>query len=224
MRNTFGFIAVISALILLSGCATTHQERATTQGAMVGAAAGAVIGAQNDKPVEGAIIGGVLGAMAGAVLAEGSEDRVIESEPRYHRRTTCRRGAEYFDRAANVRDLDRKVTLMRQGLRLCPNNPAAHNDLGVALMLRGNYGQAERHFGHALQLDPGYVPARRNLTRLNRNMKRDSREFKYDRREMRRDERHDSRRGYRDSYDKQRGDGYERKRDNDGRRDYRYGD
>jgi len=159
-------LTVVSTLLLLSACATTHQERAATQGAVVGATAGAVIGAQNDRPVEGAMIGGVLGAMAGAVLAEGSDERVIESEPRYHRRSSCQRGAEYFDRAANMRDLDRKIALMREGLRLCPNNPAAHNDLGVALMLRGNDGEAERHFRHALQLDPGYVPARRNLAHL----------------------------------------------------------
>jgi len=197
-------MAIVSAILLLSACATTHQERSATQGAMVGATAGAVIGAQNDRPVEGAIIGGVLGAMAGAVLAEGSNDRVIESEPRYHRRSSCQRGAEYFDRAANMRDLDRKILLMREGLRLCPNNPAAHNDLGVALMLRGNYGEAERHFGHALDLDRNYAPARRNLARLQRDSRSgrgyDRGHRKYDDR-YQNDNRHDNRKYRRDRRD-----------------------
>ncbi len=152
---------------LLSGCATTHQERATTQGAVIGAAAGAVIGAQSDRAVEGALIGGVLGGLAGAVLSEDGHDRVLASEPRYHRRS-CGQGEAYFDRAARERNLDQKIYLMREGLHLCPKNPAAHNDLGVALMLRGDYREAERHFGHALKLDPGYAPARRNMARVHR--------------------------------------------------------
>jgi len=197
-------ITIVSALLLLSACATDHQARSTATGAAVGATAGAVIGSQSDRAAEGAIIGGVLGAMAGAVLADDSNERVIQSEPRYHRRSACREGADYFDRASDVRDLDRKITLMREGLRLCPNNPAAHNDLGVALMLRGNYGEAERHFGHALDLDPAYAPARRNLARLQRDG-RDGRD--YDRKRRHSDDRyqegdrHDNRKYRRDRHD-----------------------
>jgi len=193
-------LTACAILGLLSGCATTHQERATTQGAVIGATAGAVIGAQNDRAVEGAFIGGILGGLAGAVLSDDGNNRVVASEPRYHRRS-CGQGAEYFDRATRARNLDRKVGLMRQGLRLCPRNPAAHNDLGVALMLRGDYAEARKHFGHALKLDPGYIPARRNMERLHRGARH---EMKHERRKHDKheyDDRHDD---HEDHYDRRR--------------------
>lgn len=167
------WILWLAAIGMISGCATAHQERAATSGAIIGATAGAVIGAQSNRVAEGAVIGGVIGGLAGAVLAEGAEDRVVPSEPRYHRRS-CARGQSYFDRAARARNLDSKIALMREGLRLCPQNPAAHNDLGVALMLRGergDYREAAAHFRHALRIDPDYVPARRNLARLERGFR-----------------------------------------------------
>ena len=58
------------SLFMLSACATPQQERAATRGGAVGAVAGAVIGAPNDRMVEGAVIGGVIGAVAGAALAQ----------------------------------------------------------------------------------------------------------------------------------------------------------
>ncbi len=160
--NRYIFIA---ATILLSSCATAHQERSATQGAVIGGAAGAIIGAQSDQIVEGAIIGGVLGGLAGAILAQDRDDRIYASEQRYHRRS-CSRGDIYFDRARHSRDLGMRVSLMRQGIRYCPNNPAAHNDLGVALMLWGDSGAARIHFGHALRLEPRYYPAQRNMDYL----------------------------------------------------------
>lgn len=207
-----------TALGLLSGCATTHQERATTQGAVVGATAGAVIGAQSDRAVEGAFIGGILGGLAGAVLSDDGSDRVMASEPRYHRRS-CRQGAQYFDRAARVRNLNRKISLMRQGLRLCPGNPAAHNDLGVALMLRGDYAEARKHFGHALKLDPGYIPARRNMERLHRGARH---EMKRERRKMKHHRRHHDKHEYDDGYDDHEDRDYRRGDERDDRYDHRY--
>jgi len=197
-------MTIVSTVLLLSACASDYQSRSTATGAAVGATAGAVIGSQTDQPMEGAIIGGVLGAMAGAVLADNSNDRVIESEPRYHRRSACQEGADYFDRAASIRDLDRKISLMREGLRLCPSNPAAHNDLGVALMLRGNNAEAERHFGHALDLDRDYAPAQRNLARLQRDSRN---ERNYDRQRRQYDDRyHDDNRDYYRQYRRDRHD------------------
>jgi len=156
---------LVTATILLSSCATAHQERSATQGAVIGGAAGAIIGAQSDQIVEGAIIGGVLGGLAGAILAQDRDDRIYASEKRYHHRS-CSRGDIYFDRARRSRDLGMRVSLMRQGIRYCPNNPAAHNDLGVALMLWGDSAGARIHFGHALRLKPRYYPAQRNMDYL----------------------------------------------------------
>jgi len=157
----------IAMILLLSACATPYQQRTTAQGAAIGAAAGAVIGHQSGNAAEGAAIGGALGALAGAVIAEQRENGVRTSAPRYHRKA-CRKGEQYFDRAYRARNLDRKIHLLRKGLRYCPNNPAAHNDLGVALTLSGEHAAARRHFNRALKLDPAYYPAQRNLDRMNR--------------------------------------------------------
>jgi len=157
----------IVAIGLLAGCSTAYQERSATQGAVVGAVAGAVIGSQSDQLVEGAIIGGVLGGLVGAMLADDRDDRIHESTPRYHR-NSCSRGDIYFERARHERGLDRRITLMRQGIAYCPNNPAAHNDLGVALMLWGDSNGARMHFQQALRFDSQYYPARHNMERMSR--------------------------------------------------------
>ena len=189
-------ITAFLMILLLSACATPYQQRTATQGAVLGAAAGAVIGAQDGNAEQGAVIGGALGALAGAVIAENREKGVYASGPRYHRRA-CRGGAQYFNRARRARNLDRKIDLLEQGLRYCPNNPAAHNDLGVALELSGDYAAARIHFERALRIDPDYLPARRNLKRMHRHHSR-----RYERRT----------RGYGEDY----GDDHER----DDRRDY----
>lgn len=157
----------IMAIGLLAGCSTAYQQRTATQGAVVGAATGAVIGAQSDQVVEGAIIGGVLGGLVGAMLADNRDDRIHESAPRYHR-SNCGRGDIYFSRARHERELNRRIILMRQGIAYCPNNPAAHNDLGVALMLWGDSNGARMHFQQALRFDPQYYPARHNIERMGR--------------------------------------------------------
>ncbi len=195
-------IISISVILLLSACATPYQQRTVTQGAVIGAGAGAVIGHQSGNAAEGAMIGGALGALAGAVLAEQREKGVRTSSPRYHRRA-CRKGVQYFDRAYRTQNLDRKIKLLKKGLRYCPNNPAAHNDLGVALVLRGNERAARGHFNHALRLDPDYYPARRNLDRLARNYRSPYNRSNYNRYDDRYDEHDKDRRDYRgeDKYD-----------------------
>jgi len=64
-------MVMMVSLLWFSGCATsTYEQRTTAQGAAIGATAGAVVGAQNNRVVEGAVVGGALGALAGAVIAE----------------------------------------------------------------------------------------------------------------------------------------------------------
>jgi len=158
---------LIAVILLLSSCATTHQQKSATQGAAVGATAGAVIGAQSDQIVEGAIIGAILGGLTGAMLADDRDDRIHASAPRYHR-SNCGRGNLYFNKARHARDLGGRISLMRQGIGYCPNNPAAHNDLGVALMIWGDHVGARIHFNQALRLDRNYHPAQRNMSRMSR--------------------------------------------------------
>jgi len=82
-------IATIT-MILLASCATPQQQRATTEGALIGAAAGAAIGSQNNRAAEGAVLGGVLGAAAGAILSDPGTTKPQSAprrpaSPRYQR-------------------------------------------------------------------------------------------------------------------------------------------
>ncbi|HXH71947.1 MAG TPA: glycine zipper domain-containing protein [Mariprofundaceae bacterium] len=73
MRRVILFAAIVS----LSACATAHQERAATTGAIVGATAGAVVGSQTNDTAQGAVIGGILGAAAGAIIAAETEPTTV---------------------------------------------------------------------------------------------------------------------------------------------------
>jgi len=56
---------VLAATLALSGCGTNPGDRAVS-GGLIGAGAGAVIGAATGNPAAGAAIGGVTGAVVGA--------------------------------------------------------------------------------------------------------------------------------------------------------------
>ena len=58
---------------------------------------------------------------------------------------------------------------MEEGIGYCPDNPAAHNDLGLGLILWGDMDAARMHFEDALRIDPDYNPARINLVRMGVN-------------------------------------------------------
>jgi len=156
--------ALFAFIALLAACATPQQERATTTGALIGATAGAVIGAQNDRMAEGAIVGGVIGGLTGALI--GEQQRRPAPAARPHRHSGCAGGQRFFDRARHETNMHEKIELMQEGLQYCPNNAAAHNDLGVAYFRIGNHRLAARHFKRALAIDPYYEPARINLKRL----------------------------------------------------------
>lgn len=65
MNRTFLISAV--AALALSACGTTPVERAAT-GGLIGAGAGAAVGAATGNVATGAVIGGVAGAAVGAVI------------------------------------------------------------------------------------------------------------------------------------------------------------
>jgi len=169
---------------MIAGLSNSLPANAATDGVIIGgvagATAGAVIGSQSNQTAEGAVIGAILGGLAGAVLSEAGNNQVDASEQRYHRRA-CRDGSGYFDRAHSSRHIDQKIQLMREGLRYCPDNAAAYNDLGVALVLSGDYASARIQFNHAIRLDSGYQPAYRNLDHLDRRYSK--REYNNERRD-----------------------------------------
>ncbi len=162
----------IAATLILSACApTTHQENSAAQRSALSVNAGT--DAPNDHSrtdriiQEDVIIGGVLGGLVGAFLDADRDDRIHASEVRYHR--ACNQGNAYFSKARQTRDLEERIAFMQEGIRYCPDNPAAHNDLGLGLMLWGDLTAARTQFAYALRLEPDYNPALINLSRIQYN-------------------------------------------------------
>ncbi|PJA32961.1 MAG: hypothetical protein CO187_02695 [Zetaproteobacteria bacterium CG_4_9_14_3_um_filter_53_7] len=163
--------SIFAVSLLLAGCATAHQEsvqqpvQPVVQEPVVEEPAVSDAGSGHDQFALGTIHGGVLGGLVGAMLDKDRDDRIHASEARYHR-SNCNKGDEYFASARQKSDLDERLTLMEKGISFCPKNPAAHNDLGLALLLWGDLNAARSHFNQALVLEPDYNPARVNLLRM----------------------------------------------------------
>jgi len=162
----------VAAILMLSACTTskheepTHQEKAAIQ---VDKVTVAVAGTQSDRIIrDDVIIGDVLGGLVGAFLDADRGDRIHASEARYHHRD-CNQGNAYFSKARKTSDLEERIAFMQEGIRYCPDNPAAHNDLGLGLMLWGDLTAARTQFAYALRLDPDYNPALINLSRIQYN-------------------------------------------------------
>ena len=80
-----------------------------------------------------------IGLLAAAAVALGA--------------TTLRRNAVYRD----------PVALWQATTAARPDNPRAHNNLGLALAQRGQLAEATARFAHAASLDPDYAQAHNNL-------------------------------------------------------------
>ncbi len=61
---------------------------------------------------------------------------------------------------------DEAVICFQNGLRINPNDPDLHNNLGVVLAGKGNLQEAEYHFQKALQINPDYTDAKNNLNKI----------------------------------------------------------
>ncbi|ATX81297.1 hypothetical protein Ga0123462_0422 [Mariprofundus ferrinatatus] len=159
-----GFV-LIAATLVLSGCAASHQEHSVKKEPSSSVVSNSTDITQSDRVFEGGIQGGVLGSLVGAVLDKERDDRIHASEVRYHR-PKCQHGARYFDKATRTPHVDERIIYMEEGIEYCPDNAAAHNDLGLALVIWGDLPAARDHFDYALKLEPDYEPARLNLARI----------------------------------------------------------
>ncbi|MBL0211666.1 MAG: tetratricopeptide repeat protein [Holophagaceae bacterium] len=70
--------------------------------------------------------------------------------------------------AVRNRDYQSEITLWRSSLRVSPQNPRAHNNLGYAHLVQGEAAEARKAFEAALALNPDYALARANLDSLTR--------------------------------------------------------
>ena len=58
-----------------------------------------------------------------------------------------------------------------QAIKLNPNYPSAHNELGVAWGQLGDVAQAEACFARAVELSPSFVDAQVNLDRARKMLR-----------------------------------------------------
>jgi tetratricopeptide (TPR) repeat protein len=70
---------------------------------------------------------------------------------------------EYFEKAQISSDREQIITLYREGLAICPDDDVAHYELGKALAEQGSYAEAEREFEAALEINPNFADAKKQL-------------------------------------------------------------
>jgi tetratricopeptide (TPR) repeat protein len=69
----------------------------------------------------------------------------------------------YFEKAQISSDREQIITLYREGLAICPDDDVAHYELGKALAEQGSYAEAEREFEAALEINPNFADAKKQL-------------------------------------------------------------
>ena len=71
---------------------------------------------------------------------------------------------DYIRRLARTGEYARCENLIASAMGRHPHAPEPHNLMGVVLEIQNDHAAAMKHFRAAWSLDPGYVPARHNLT------------------------------------------------------------
>jgi tetratricopeptide (TPR) repeat protein len=70
---------------------------------------------------------------------------------------------EYFEKAQISSDREQIITLYREGLAICPDDDVAHYELGKAFAEQGSYAEAAREFEAALEINPNFADAKKQL-------------------------------------------------------------
>lgn len=78
----------------------------------------------------------------------------------------CTRASAEAARAERAAESADKLFHLRRALRLCPDHPNFHNELGEVYVALQRTQDAEYEFKEALRLDSGHVAARENLARI----------------------------------------------------------
>ena len=73
---------------------------------------------------------------------------------------------DYFDKAQTSSDRQQTIALYREGLAICPDDDVAHYELGKAMVEQGSYAEAEKEFEAALNINPDFADAKKQLETL----------------------------------------------------------
>jgi len=76
---------------------------------------------------------------------------------------------EYFEKAQTSSDPEQAIALYREGLAICPDDDVAHYELGKLMVERGLVAEAEKEFEAALNINPDFVDAKRQLDTVRKN-------------------------------------------------------
>ncbi len=160
----FAAFALLS--LAVSGCTFNERNsRGTATGGAVGLGAGALIGAATGSWWKGALIGAGAGALIGySVSSEPERPRYTSS---YASEDARRRddAERHFRLAMDARDSATSEFHLKQSVSIYPT-PHAHNNLGLIQLQAGDKDGARTSFRRAIELDPRYDPALRNLEKL----------------------------------------------------------
>jgi outer membrane protein OmpA-like peptidoglycan-associated protein len=74
------FLAVLSTVLIASGCATSKAVKGGAIGTAAGGAAGAVIGRASGNTAMGAVIGATVGGVTGAIIGNQMDKQAAEIE------------------------------------------------------------------------------------------------------------------------------------------------
>ncbi|HEX9445588.1 MAG TPA: tetratricopeptide repeat protein [Candidatus Binatia bacterium] len=99
---------------------------------------------------------------------ETGERRTDAGREERRRDGDCSRAFRTFEQAQAARSPAEAAALYREGLDLCPDDEVAHYELGRILADMGRLQEARREFETALQINPNFQGARRELDLLNR--------------------------------------------------------
>jgi hypothetical protein len=157
-----GLVAV--SLLWLPACSSweNRHTKGVAIGGLAGGGLGALVGSALGSWGWGAVIGVGAGALAGYIIADSSA-----SEPARTTGTADRRAAEadqYFVQARKAQTAAESEYYLKRSIELRPT-AAAYNNLGLLYLQSGDRARAQEMWQKALDLDPGYVPARENLDR-----------------------------------------------------------
>jgi hypothetical protein len=112
------------------------------------------------KPRDGAAVDGD----ARQTKAISPSESARESRDAYSGQTTeCQRAFEDFRLAKDAKDTEDSIFYYRRGLRLCPNDEAARNELGELYLKVRQYDEAAQEFKRVLEINPESVRGRTNL-------------------------------------------------------------